>query len=443
MTDPARSEGDVNLSPRRALYQETHLDDETRALLARDSDAFLHQSLSTPCLDVVVAAAGSELITQSGRRLLDFHGNSVHQLGHGHPRVVAAIKAQLDRLPFAPRRYANLPALELAERLGGLAPADLSKVLFAPSGATAISMALRLARHATGRHKTLSMWDSFHGATIDAISIGGEGIFRRNAGPLLPGSEHVPPPGLARRFFGDDERAHERLADYIDYILGIEGDVAALIAEPVRWTTLDLPPPDFWPRIRAACDRHGTLLIFDEIPSALGRTGTMFVTEQMDCVPDLLVIGKGLGGGIFPMAALLARRDLDVMGNQALGHFTHEKSPVGAAAALATLDAIEEEELLARSARLGKAALAGLGEALQAAPHVLAIRGLGLSIAIEIGGDAPEARAERILYLSLADGLSFKIGAGTVITLCPPLTIREDQLQRAIAIVLEAITTED
>ena len=121
MTDPARSEGDVNLSPLRARYQETYLDDETRAILDRDSEAFLHQSLSTPCLDVIVAAEGAELITQSGRRLLDFHGNSVHQLGHGHPRVVAAIKAQLDHLPFAPRRYANLPALELAERLARIA----------------------------------------------------------------------------------------------------------------------------------------------------------------------------------------------------------------------------------------------------------------------------------------------------------------------------------
>ena len=112
------------------------------------------------------------------------------------------------------------------------------------------------------------MWERFHGASLDAISVGGEAIFRRGMGPLLPGTEHVPPPALARRFFGDDARAPERLADYIDYVLEIEGDVGAIVAEPMRWTTVEPPPPGFWPRVRASCDRNGTLLIFDEMPSS-------------------------------------------------------------------------------------------------------------------------------------------------------------------------------
>ena len=128
---------------------------------------------------------------------------------------------------------------------------------------------------------------------------------------------------------------------------------AAVIAEPVRWTTLEMPPADFWPRVRASCDRHGALLIFDEIPSCLGRTGTMFACEQVGCVPDMLVLGKGLGGGVFPMAALIAREDLDVAADRALGHYTHEKSSVGCAAALATLDVIRDEGLLERSRELG------------------------------------------------------------------------------------------
>ena len=109
-------------------------------------------------------------------------------------------------------------------------------------------MALKLARYATGRHKTLSLWDSFHGANLDTIGVGGEALFRRGLGPMTPGAEHLPPLDLARRFFGDD-RPFERFADYIDYVLEVQGDVGALIAEPIRWTSVEAPPPDFWPRV--------------------------------------------------------------------------------------------------------------------------------------------------------------------------------------------------
>ena len=266
------AEGDTNSSPQRATWH-TGLDDATKALLDEDARWFLHQSLSTPCLDVLESADGATLTDIAGRSFLDFHGNSVHQLGHGHPRVIAAIKAQLDTLCFSPRRFTNRPAIALARRLAELSPGNLDKVLLAPSGAVAIAMALKLARLATGRHKTLSMWDSFHGATLDAISVGGESTFRRGVGPLLPGTEHLPPFDHVPRFFGDDGKAFDRLADYIEYVLDLEGDIAALIAEPIRWTTVMAPPADFWPRVKASCDRHGTLLIFDEIPSGLGRTG--------------------------------------------------------------------------------------------------------------------------------------------------------------------------
>ena len=433
-------EGDVNTSPARARWHE-NLDAETRALLADDAEYFLHQALSTPCLDVIERAEGAELIDVAGRRILDFHGNSVHQLGHGHPAVVAAIREEMERLPFSPRRYTNRTAIALARKLADIAPGDLRKVLFAPSGAAAIGIALKLARIATGRHNTLSMWDSFHGANLDTISVGGEALFRRGVGPLMSGTEHVPPLDQAERFFGDDGRAFERLADYIDYVLGLE-EVAAVVAEPMRWTTVVPPPPGFWPLVRQSCDRHGTLLIFDEIPSCLGRTGTMFACEQVGCVPDILVIGKGLGGGIMPMAAIIARVDLDVAPQSALGHYTHEKSPVGAAAALATLDVIEKDGLVERSRQLGEYGLAQLRT--MAADNALlkAVRGLGLYFGVEIGGnDRAEAngRAEAILYAALERGLSFKIGGGNVITLCPPLTIEQEQLDRAFAILAGAI----
>ena len=428
-----RSEGDINLTSGRADWLARHVGPETRAVLDRDAALFLHQALSSPCLNVVERAEGIYLIDAEGRRFMDFHGNSVHQVGYGHPRVVAAIAAQMASLPFSPRRWTNRTAIALAERLTALAPGNLKKVLFAPGGTSAIGMALKLARAATGRHKTISMWDAFHGASLDAISVGGEAIFRRDAGPLLPGTEHVPPPALASRFFGTDGHAHERLADYIDYVLAVQGDVGAVIAEPVRWTTIEAPPADFWPCVRASCDRHGALLIFDEIPSGLGRTGTMFACEQSGCVPDMLVLGKGLGGGIVPMAALLARADLDVMADRALGHYTHEKSPLGSAAALATLDVMEDEDLLTRSRELGAHALRRL--AAIAHPSIRGVRGLGLSLAVDV---SDETTAERLLYACLERGLSFKVGAGTVLTLCPPLTITESELDQAIDILTAA-----
>lgn len=435
------AEGDLNTSPLREAWRE-QLGDETRALLDADERVFLRQSLSTPCLDVVEHAAGALLTDTDGREILDFHGNSVHQVGYGHPRVVAAIKAQLDALPFSPRRYTNRTAITLAERLVDLAPGDLGKVLFAPSGSAAVGMALKLARHVTGRHKTLSMWDSFHGANLDAISVGGEALFRENAGPLLPGTEHVPPLDQAHRFFGDDGRAHERLADYIDYVLTVQGDVAALIAEPMRWTTVTPPPAGFWERVRKSCDSTGTLLVFDEIPSCLGRSGTMFVCEQVGAVPDILVIGKGLGGGVMPMAAMIARADLDRIPETALGHYTHEKSPVGCAAALATLDVIRDENLLGRAKDLGRRGHARLAEiAVRSGGMFGDVRSLGLYWGLDLAGRDAEANAERMLYACLERGLSFKLGGGRTITLCPPLTIPEDQLEHAFG-VIEAAAAE-
>ena len=318
-----RSEGDVNLSPRRQQWSAQHIDEATAALLAEDESYFLHQSLSTPCLNVLESSHGIFLEDTQGRKIMDFHGNSVHQVGHGHPRVIEAIKAQLDTLPFCPRRYTNQVAIDLARRLIELSPAGLDKVLFAPGGTSAIGMALKLARYATGRHKTISMWDSFHGASLDAISIGGEALFRKDVGPLLPGTEHIPPPTRGQCLFNCDDEEHSGCIEYLDYVLGMQGDVAALIAEPMRWTTVELPPPGYWKKVRELCYRYGVLLIMDEIPSALGRTGKMFVCEHFDFVPDMLVIGKGLGGGVFPMAALIARAELDIVGDRALGHYTH------------------------------------------------------------------------------------------------------------------------
>jgi 4-aminobutyrate aminotransferase len=355
---------------------------------------------------------------------MDFHGNSVHQIGHAHPKVIKAVKRQLDDMAFCPRRFTNRPAIALAERLAGLSPGNLAKVLFAPGGTAAIGVAMKLARYATGRHKTVSMHNSFHGASMDAISVGGEALFRDGLGPLLPGCFHVAWPSA------------EADADAIEKILVKEGDIGAVIAEPMRCTTIDRPPHNYWRRIRQLCDEHGALLVFDEIPLALGRTGRMFCCEHSDVTPDILVIGKGLGGGMMPMAATLVRADLDIVPQRALGHYTHEKSPVGAAAALTTLDVIDSENLLERSRKLGAATLDELRDLQRRHDAIIDVRGLGLAMGVELS--SPDA-AERVLYDCLANGLSFKVSGGTVLTLTPPLTITDKQMTKALAIIDAAL----
>ncbi len=430
-------EGDLNLSPRRAEWR-ARLGAETRRWLDEDERYFLRQALSTPCLDVLARCDGVWLEDLEGRRYMDFHGNSVHQVGFGHPAVLAAIKAQLDTLPFTTRRYTNRPAVELAKTLAAIAPGDLGKSLFCPSGAAAIAMALRLARAVTGRHKTVSMWDAFHGASLDASSVGGERMFRGDIGPLLPGTEHVPPPDASRCGLGCGGRCDLRCAGYVEYVLEKEGDIAAVVAEPVR-STPSFPHPEYWARVRAACDRTGTLLVFDEIPQGLGRTGRMFTCEHFGVVPDILVLGKGLGGGVLPLAAIVTRPELDVMPDRALGHYTHEKNPVLCAAALATIEVIQQEGLVERAARLGVHALARLEDIAGRRRLVGECRGLGLLLGVELRDPATGApaveHADRVMYLALARGLSFKVSAGNVLTLTPPLTVGLEDLDLALDIV--------
>ncbi len=205
-----------------------------------------------------------------------------------------------------------------------------------------------------------------------------------------------------------------------------------------------VPPPGFWKAVRDACDRHGALLIFDEIPTGLGKTGTMFTFEQDGVVPDIVTLGKALGGGVLPIASVIARSDLDVAGEFAIGHYTHEKNPVTARAALTTLQIIEEDGLAERSARLGAAAMDRLRDTLDGLDHVSDVRGRGLMFGVEVVKDgdsrapAPDL-AERVLYACLAEGLSFKISAGNVLTLSPPLTIPQSDLDRALEIVERAV----
>ena len=450
---PPPGESEANTTARRAEWQAAHLDPDGRRLLAEDARYFLRQSVSTPCLAAIRRAEGCWIEDTAGRRYLDFHGNSVHHLGYGHPRLLAAIKAQLDELPFAPRRFTCEPAVDLARRLVEISPPGLEKVLFATGGSDAVEIALKVARAATGRFKTLSFWDAFHGAGFGAASVGGEALFRSGPiGPLLTGAEHLPPFACYRCPYGypTDSQGRPQLelcrltcANLVRYVLEREGDVAAVVAEPARAVPC-IPPPGFWRTVREACDACGALLIFDEIPTGLGKTGRMFACEHEGVTPDILVLGKALGGGVLPMAAVLARADLDVGDAWAFGHYTHEKNPVTCRAALTTLEIIEDEGLVENARRQGEHALQRL-RAMQARhPLIGDVRGRGLLLGVELVSDRKSKSpaidaAEAVLYRALSQGLSFKISLGNVLTLSPPLIITANEMDTALAILEDGI----
>ncbi|MDX1401481.1 MAG: aspartate aminotransferase family protein [Kiloniellales bacterium] len=449
---PQLSEGEANTTKRRQDWQAANLGSETKEILRADSERFIHQSVSTPCLTAIRKAEGIWIEDWDGRRYMDFHGNSVHHLGYGHPRLREAIKCQIDDLSFAPRRFASRTALELAEKLAALSPGNLSKMLFTTGGSDAIEVALKIARTATGRFKTLSFWDAFHGAGFGAASLSGESLFRGGAiGPLLPGAEHVAPFACYRCPYGhpdltkqpDLEICHSACASYVRYVLEKEGDIAALVAEPMRAVPY-VAPKGFWKAVKAACETTSTLLIFDEIPTGLGKTGRFFACEHEDVEPDILVLGKALGGGILPIAAAIARPELDQAEDYALGHYTHEKNPVTARAALTTLEIIEEEGLVERAAWLGELALQRLREMQERHPQIGDVRARGLLMGVELvldkeSKDPANELAEEVYYRCLDKGLSFKVTMGNVLTLSPPLVIAENDLLGAMAILEEAL----
>jgi 4-aminobutyrate aminotransferase len=438
-----RTEGDVNLSPNREAWYSVIAHAETKHYLDEDSRHFLHQSLSTPCLDVLAGCEGIYLIDVQGRRYMDFHGNNVHQVGYKNQFVLDRVKAQMDTLHFSPRRYANIPAVELAKKLGSLMPGDLNRVLFAPGGTSAVSMALKLARIVTGRHKVVSLWDSFHGASLDAISAGGERDFRKGMGPLIPGVERIPPPMTYRGPFvssGDDTA----YADYLEYVIEKEGDIGAFIIETIRNTDVQIPSANYWKRVREICAKHNILLILDEIPIAFGRTGKMFAFEHYGLEPDIVCLGKGLGAGVMPMAAIVTRDRYNVAQDVSLGHFTFEKSPLGCVAALAMLEFIERNNILEKVAEDERWMRSRLQEMKDALPIIGDVRGIGLLWGVELVKDRATrekaiSEAEKVMYNCLREGLSFKVSQGNVVQLSPPLTIAREELKSALAILRKSI----
>ncbi|MCG6462966.1 aspartate aminotransferase family protein [Vibrio parahaemolyticus] len=439
-----RSEGDVNTTPARQAWNASMDDERTQALLKRDSEVFLHQAMSTPCLDTLEAAEGIYIQDATGKKYMDFHGNNVHQLGYGHPHVIKRAQEQIAKLPFSPRPFTNETAIECAEKLTQICGGELNRVLFAPGGTSAVGMALKLARHITGNYKVVSLWDSFHGASLDAISVGGEACFRQGMGPLMAGVERIPPAVSYRGAFPVADGSDVHYADYLEYVIEKEGGVGAFIAEAVRNTDVQVPSKAYWKRIREICDKHNVMLIIDDIPNGMGRSGEWFTYQAYDIEPDILCIGKGLGGGLVPIAAMVTKDKYNTAEQISMGHYTHEKSPIGCAAALATMEAIEQDGLLDKVKADSQFMREKLLEMKAKYPVIGNVRGIGMLWGIELVTDhESKARAydeaEAVLYQCLNNGVSFKVSQGNVIQLSPPLIITREQLTEALAIFEKAI----
>ena len=438
-------EGDLNTSSHRQEWIQ-QLAAKTRDGLQADAAVFMKQALSTSCMNQLIDADGCYLTDQSGKHYLDFHGNSVHQVGYKNPDVIEAVRAQLAELPFIPRRYTADIAVQAARMLIDKTTSGDYVALFTPSGAAAIGIALKIARKATGKHKVISLWESFHGAGLDSIAVGGEYAFNKDMGPLLPGCIKAIPYNAYRNLIHSNcpQRVAEFCLDHLEYIIANEGDIGAILLEPIRATDTHIPPQSYFERLRTICDQNGILLIFDEIPTALGRSGEFYVHQNFGVEPDILVLGKGLGGAVIPQAAVLARTKHDVAQDLSLGHYTHEKPAAGCAAICATIRYIEAMDLLANCRHqsvYAKQCAAAIYEQYECVGDV---RIIGLLITFEIVQDRQskqkdEVLAEKIFYYCLQHGLSFKLSAGNCITWHPPLVVTRAQLAFAFTLLKEAI----
>ena len=443
--DPEAEQGDINTTAARQGYWERNLTGEARFWFEEDKRYFLHQSLSTPVMNVIAKAEGAWIEDLSGKRYLDMHGNGVHNAGFNHPEVVRAVKRQLDdSLTFCPRRYTNIPAVLLAKKLAAITPGDLCRSLFCPGGTDAIEMALKLAKLVTGRFKTISFWDSFHGAGFGASSVGGEEHFHGGIGPLVPGAFHVEFPNYYRNpwKFSNPEDVDAECLRQMELVMRREPEMAAVIGEPVSANPV-VPSKRYWEGVRELCDRYGALLIFDELIEGFGRTRKMFASEHY-LTSDILVLGKSLGGGIVPLAGIVTREKYNVCPDRSVGHYTHEKNALSAAAALAEIEVIEKNDLCGHAARLGAYTLERLREMAGRHPLIGSVMGMGLHIGIDLVRDRETKEravreAETVMFKCMERGLAFKTIDGNMITLRPALVITQDEMDGALDILDEAL----
>ncbi len=391
---------------------------------------------------IVERAEGTDLVDTEGRRYIDGVSSlwcNVH--GHRHPVIDAAVREQLDRIAHTTMLGLSHPsAIELAARLVDIAPPGLSRVFYSDSGSTAAEIALKMAfqywQQQGGEHarktKFVALRDAYHGDTVGSVSVGGIELFHSLYRPLLFDTLKAEPGHTAEM---------ERL------LVENEREVAAVIMEPlVQGAAGILVHPEGYLRaVRELCDRHGVLLILDEVATGFGRTGRMFACEHEQVAPDFLCLAKGITGGYLPLAATLATErvyegflgEFEEFRTFFHGH-TYTGNPLACAAALATLDVFEEERTLERLQP--KLALLGdLLEPLEAHPAVAEVRRRGTMTGIELGGFPLEARMGHQVTLEARRRGAIVRPLGDVVVLMPPLSISEADLTRLVAITAEAI----
>jgi adenosylmethionine-8-amino-7-oxononanoate aminotransferase len=427
-------------------------------LIERDRAHLIHPHLpaDVPGRDIIVEARGCRLRTADGKEYLDASGGVwIAQIGHGRPELAEAAAAQMRRLEHFPvfGPFANDRAIELAERLARLAPEGLNRVFFTSGGSESNEAAIKMARyyhHRRGegeRTWVLSRDSAYHGVAYGSVAATGLPIFKEGFGPLMPHVAHLTPPWPYRTELYDGQDPTDflirELEDTIDRIG--PGRIAAMIGEPVMGFAGNLiPPDDYWPRVREVLDRHGILLILDEVVTAFGRVGAWFAADRLGIRPDLITLAKGITSGYLPLGAVLVDdRIAEVLHGGDAGFpmgYTYGGHAVASAVALANLDVIEREGLLERALAVGAYLRGELYEQLGMLPIVGEIRSIGLMHAVEL---VTSRRTREPLPLPigtlgaelLAEHQVLIRDNGHCVLIMPPLVISEDEVKEAVTAV--------
>jgi putrescine aminotransferase len=374
---------------------------------------------------VETKARGCRVWDHSGKTYLDFCGGyGVFTLGHMHPKVVAAVRAQLDSMALSTRVFFNAQTAALAKALGDLAPGDLQISFFSNSGTEAVEAALKLARLSTKRTRLLSTHNAYHGKTMGSLTATGRDVFKDSFAPLVPRFEHVT--------FGD-----------LDALAAALPDAAAFIVEPVQCEGGVIIPPDGYLRgVRELCDKHGALFIADEVQTGLGRTGYRFGVDHDGVVPDIMTLAKGLSGGVVPIGATISKADvwLRAFAKSPLMHTsTFGGNPLACSAGLAALEVMVQERLPERAARLGRYMLEKAHTLARRMPHVIAeCRGRGLVVGVEL---THEGYGGVIIPECLKAGLTvaYTLNQQKVIRLEPPLVVTQAEIDEAMDIFAQGV----
>jgi beta-alanine--pyruvate transaminase len=408
---------------------------------------------------LLVSAKGMYYTTGDGRQILDgVAGLWCVNAGHCRTPIVAAIQQEAQELDYAPGFQMGHPlAFELASRLASILPADLDHVFFTNSGSEAVDTALKIAlayhysRGEPERVRFIGRNRGYHGVGFGGISVGGIDNNRKQFGARLPAIDFLPDThDLARNAFSRGQPAHgaER-ADALEAIIAQRGaaSIAAVIIEPVAGSTgVLVPPRGYLERLRAICDKHGILLIFDEVITGFGRLGASFAATAFDVLPDIMTVAKGLTNGAVPMGAAFVRTGIynaliegTPSGIEFFHGYTYSGHPLAAAAGLAALDVYQNEELFERSAALAPY-WADAVHSLRGLPHVIDIRNIGLVAGIELESrpDAPGARAFDAFLDCFQEGVLIRT-TGDTIALSPPLIIERAQIDEIVDAVRRAL----